>query len=145
MITLHLTSDLKSMLTQAFRNADLMRINHTAQFISNIREMNLLDFEMHDYVKEEFDKQKTDSPWRISKPQCTYLYILVDLFCKSQFVQEAFGQLRSPTGASISQDALAAHLRTGSTFVADAKPILSKLPSFSTIQENLAELNKSIL
>jgi hypothetical protein len=144
MIILHLTPDLKSMLTQAFRNADLMPNNNTAQFNASVREINLLDFDMHDYVKEDFDKQRTGADWRISKPQFSFLYVLVDLFCKSQFVQEPFGQLRSPTGSSIGPEALASHLRSGTTFVADAKPILSKLQSFKAIQDNLAKLNNSI-
>jgi len=144
MITLNLTSDLKSMLTQAFRNADLMRINHTAPFVQSVREMELLDFDMHDYVKEDFDKQRTDSAWQISKPQFTFLYILVDLFCKSQFVQESFGQLRASSGSNITKEALASYLKSGSKFVSDANPILSKLDSFNTIKDKLIQLNSSI-
>jgi hypothetical protein len=149
MLYLTLLSDVRSALTSAFRLADLVRIDFSHPFSLLVKEEDLIDYEMVDLLRSRVESTSTGSKVGLSDPDCVFLFLLLDILCKSYFT--SFAQLLEREYRTSTHSTEEAFLNdrdrllgTCSRLLEKFREIAAKRPGFDDLQHKLALLEETM-
>ena len=149
MLQLTLLPEVRTTLAAAFRLAGLVRIDFSHDFSLAVKEQDLLDFELADYIKGRLDEAGPGGKIALVDPELLFLFALLDLFCKSYFT--SFSEIlekehRAATGGD--EDAFRAqrdrYLSMAGRILQHIAQNLSTHPGMAELREKLALLEETM-
>jgi hypothetical protein len=149
MLTLTLLPDVRTTLLAAFRTADLVRIDFSHPFTLKVKEEELIDFELVDYIRERVEELPTNGKLALSEPEMVFLYTLLDLSCKSYFT--SFAEILEREYKTATRAGFEAFIEQRGQLLGTSSRLLAKFrervalrPGFVHVEEKLAALEETM-
>jgi len=150
MPNLKLLPEIKSLMLQSFRIIDFLRIDAQYTFSRQTKGEGMLDFEVLDAIRPKVEGTAPGAVTNFSNAEILFLYLSVDLLCKSYFSDAAphfEGVFLQETRQTKDEylERRGTMLTLSERFLAQAAQLLQSNPTYQALRTKLDQLTEQLL
>jgi hypothetical protein len=149
MLQLKLLPEVRTLLNGAFRLVDFIRMDFTFTLSTQSKDLDLLDFELHELVKDKVAASPTNAQIALSNPELVYLYTAVDILCKSYFgpLGDFLKAEQLKLTSATEQDYVTSrsqNLKVADRFLEHLSRTVSSYKGFNEVRDKLEQLEQTM-